>query len=341
MMLKEYINTTLQLTIVLFLFLSAFLVKPEFFNGIVTGKQYGLELAALCMAGYLIFFLPFRKSIRVTRVDTGIIILCLWYLLGEIINGFPFISVEHAVFSIGLWMSIYLFTRQSSGKPVFVWGVICIWLAMILVQALMGLMQLHGKAASHHYLFNITGTFHNPGPFAGFIISALPLALGVILALQQVGYSGTKDRNLKLWKWQVKLHDNAFYLQKAIIFLCYGVIILLMLVIPAARSRAAWMAGLAGSAYLLLKHPAIAGYRDKVIGLFSRMSFFPRLMVIISCLYPAASCRYGSVPYEAGLCQWQGADVAGYMGGGKRKTPFWPWLRFIQCPVHACPGKVV
>jgi hypothetical protein len=128
MMLKEYINTSLQLTLIIILFLSTFLVKPEFFNGIVTGKQYALELAVACVVVYLIFFLPFRKSIRVTRVDTGIIILCFWYLLGEIITGFPFISVEHAVFSIVLYGAIYLFTRQSSSKPEFIWGVTCIWL---------------------------------------------------------------------------------------------------------------------------------------------------------------------------------------------------------------------
>jgi O-antigen polymerase len=214
MMLKEYINTTLRLTLVLFLFLSAFLVKPEFFNAIVTGKQHGLELGVAGIAVFMIFTLPFTKAMRISRVDAGIMIFSLWYLLGEAINGYPFISVEHAVFSIGLWLTIYLFTRQSSSKPEFIWGVTCIWLAMILLQALTGLMQLHGRTASHHYLFNITGTFHNPGPFAGYIVSALPLALGVMLALQQVGYSGTKDRKLKLWKWQVKLHDMLFTFKK-------------------------------------------------------------------------------------------------------------------------------
>ncbi|TVR83363.1 MAG: hypothetical protein EA412_00930 [Chitinophagaceae bacterium] len=162
----------------------------------------------------------------------------------------------------------------------FIWEVTCIWLVMILVQALMGLMQLHDKAASHHFLFNITGTFHNPGPFAGFIVSALPLALGVMLAIKQDGYFGKGNRYLKVWKWQVKLHDNVFYLQKAMIFLCYGVIISLLLVIPAARSRAAWVAGLAGCVYVLWKHPGFADYHDKLTGIFNRMSFFPRLTVI-------------------------------------------------------------
>jgi hypothetical protein len=70
-MLKEYINTTLRLALVVFLFSSAFLVKPEFFNGIVTGKQYGLELAVGCIAVYLIFFLPFRKNTRFSVLAFG------------------------------------------------------------------------------------------------------------------------------------------------------------------------------------------------------------------------------------------------------------------------------
>jgi O-antigen polymerase len=56
----------------------------------------------------------------------------------------------------------------------------------------MGFLQLHGRTASNHFLFNITGTFHNPGPFAGFVVSALPLALGVMLSLTRFGYSGKK-----------------------------------------------------------------------------------------------------------------------------------------------------
>ncbi len=129
-------------------------------------------------------------------------------------------------------------------------------------------------------------------PFAGFIVSALPLALGVMLALKQNGYSGKGKRYLKAWKWQVRLQDNAFYLQKAVIFLCYGVIISLILVIPAARSRAAWIAGAAGCAYLVWKHPCIAGFRDKLTGIFNRMSFIHRFI------------RGRALPSDV----WQGAE---------------------------------
>ena len=85
---------------------------------------------------------------------------------------------------------------------------------------------------------------------------------------------------MKLWKWQVKFYDKAFYFQKAIIYLSYGIIIALLLVIPASQSRAAWIAGMAGCAYVLWKHPGLAGYRYKVTGFFRRMTLFPRLAVV-------------------------------------------------------------
>ena len=120
MMLKESINISLRLTLVLLLFLSAFQVKPEFFNGMVTGKQYGLELVVACIAVFMIFTLPFTKTMRISRVDAGIIVFSLWYLLGEIIIGFLYYSPENTVFIITLYGANYLFIRQSSGKPVFI-----------------------------------------------------------------------------------------------------------------------------------------------------------------------------------------------------------------------------
>ncbi len=309
-MLRSQINTFLQLAFVVLLFSSAFLIKPEFFNGIVTGKEYGLELGVAGIAAYLILTLPFIKELRISLVDACILIFCQWYLLNELITGFSYISIEHAAFITCLWLTIYLFIRLSSSKPEFIWGVISIWLVTVLIQASLGLIQLHGKATSNHFLFNITGTFHNPGPFAGFVVSALPLALGVILALKSYDNSVWKYRNLKLWKWLVKYHVDAFNFQKAIVYLCYGVVIALFLVIPAAQSRAAWIAGMAGCAYMLWKHPGLAGHRYKVTGFFRRVSLPLRLTVLLFAFILLLSAGTGLYFMKQGsasgrLLMWQ------------------------------------
>ena len=46
-----------------------------------------------------------------------------------------------------------------------------------LAEAVWGLMQLYGILPSQHNLFKITGSFFNPGPYAGYLAVVFPLAL--------------------------------------------------------------------------------------------------------------------------------------------------------------------
>lgn len=45
------------------------------------------------------------------------------------------------------------------------------------VQALAGLSQLYGFAPSRHSLYDLTGSFFNPGPYSGYLAVVLPLCL--------------------------------------------------------------------------------------------------------------------------------------------------------------------
>ncbi|MDE6349086.1 MAG: hypothetical protein K2L60_10685, partial [Bacteroides sp.] len=55
------------------------------------------------------------------------------------------------------------------------------------VQALLGLLQLYGYAASHHSLYAMTGSFFNPGPYSGYLAMALPVCLHQWLTGGSVG----------------------------------------------------------------------------------------------------------------------------------------------------------
>ena len=50
-------------------------------------------------------------------------------------------------------------------------------------QAILGLFQLYGLENSYHGGFNITGTFFNPAPYAGFLTAVFPIALYQLLVL--------------------------------------------------------------------------------------------------------------------------------------------------------------
>ena len=97
-------------------------------------------------------------------------------------------------------------------------------LFVITVYALWGLLQLHGYMKSYNNLFAISGSFFNPGPYAGFLACGVPLALHSVL----------------------KGNNRA---EKILGIVC---LVSVGLVIPATMSRAAWLAVVAGSVPVIL-----------------------------------------------------------------------------------------
>src|SRR5690554_2450369 len=106
-------------------------------------------------------------------------------------------------------------------------------------------MQLYGFSPSHHALFDITGTFHNPGPFSGFVASALPMALGII-AFPVLVMDASKTITTR----------HPVLLAVFIRALAWIILIAAALVLLSAQSRAAWIAGMVGCLFVLASHPA-------------------------------------------------------------------------------------
>ena len=53
------------------------------------------------------------------------------------------------------------------------------------VQAVIGLRQVFGFEASGHALYALTGSFFNPGPYAGYLAMALPVCLYEYLCIER------------------------------------------------------------------------------------------------------------------------------------------------------------
>lgn len=117
-------------------------------------------------------------------------------------------------------VTYFIFRRLTTFAPV------CFTHAALLlsgtIEALWGLAQLYGFAPSQHSRFELTGSFFNPGPYSGFLVAILPLALH---------YTLTACRTARI--------------------LSGAVLVLLLLVLPATLSRGAWLAALAGCAIVL------------------------------------------------------------------------------------------
>lgn len=80
-------------------------------------------------------------------------------------------------------------------------------------EAVLGLRQLHGLAASGHSMYALTGSFFNPGPYSGYLAMILPVCLYQWLT------GGKAKRRVS-----------------------GGVMLLILCVLPAGMSRSAWLA---------------------------------------------------------------------------------------------------
>jgi tetratricopeptide (TPR) repeat protein len=198
-------------------------------------------------------------------------LLFVWFayiITKSIIQKEPF-PLNYAEFT-GLAV-LYMILRIIR-KEHFLW----LFLALIaggILQAIYGNLQLWSYYPSHHNLFKLTGSFFNPGPYAGYLASVFPAALGFWIFSIRItrekqnpslsGIIGVLNRGLKnVTTWlnktglQIKKTETGSPQKNLLneIGTCLAVtaLISIILVLPASRSRAAWLAVLGASAYLFV-----------------------------------------------------------------------------------------
>ena len=106
-----------------------------------------------------------------------------------------------------------------------------VWLLIALgtAEALHGFGQLMGLWPSGHSLYRMTGSFYNPGPYMGYLALSLPLCLH---------------------EWMRPAQGVARWRQRA----AMAAAALILCLLPAGMSRAAWAAATAAAGYVLWMH---------------------------------------------------------------------------------------
>lgn len=181
------------------------------------------------------------KTIRISKLDIALLLLIFYITINRYISqsnyGFSIRYME----LLGLGV-IYIVLRTFSIKA-YLWIFLAIVISGI-VQAIYGNLQLLGYYPSNHSGFNITGSFFNPGPYAGFIAVVYSISLGMNLF---------KDNIIQQIYTSIKITSK--YLRISIKFIFEYIpltgVICTMLVIPATRSRAAWLAVLLSSLIII------------------------------------------------------------------------------------------
>ncbi len=244
------------MTIALVLLTVSYVTDTGLMHGLIFTKWLWLAVMAIPIGIVTAFNLLFKPAKPdVAHADILVVLLFGWVLVRTLMSGHGTGNLLfYAVPVIIVWLFVRLFITD---RRTMIWTLI-IYLSIVGIQCILGLLQLYGFAPSLHSMYNITGTFHNPGPYSGFLVSGLPMALGLSMShlsdFPNGRKEGIKSTILPAYfvhyvknRTGITLPDSGTLLK----YFSQIVIVLILLVLPAARSRAAWLGGLVGSAYIL------------------------------------------------------------------------------------------
>jgi O-antigen ligase len=254
---------------------TVFVVSDNLANSTVSGKYFwfyaGMGLVAIAT---LITAVYYKKQYRFSIVD-GLVLLFAGsvYLSALVSNDASQNTTKLTLF--GLLAVLYFCIRlchfchcgldpQSPSKDTAPVGGSRVkrgmtaqrWMTFVfiltgLVEAVWGLRQLYGFASSQHGLFRLTGSFFNPGPYAGYLAVVFPMALHYCITPK------SPEGDFGEWVFSIFAHLKKLLPQVPFRgFRGWGYLgaitcIAILLVLPAAMSRASWLAVVAGSAVVL------------------------------------------------------------------------------------------
>lgn len=209
----------------------------------ITSKFVIFVYSCIVIVGVWVLLFAFSKpkAINISKLDIALFLLLSYIIINRyfIQNNFGF-SIRYLEL-LGLSF-IYIILRNLSIKS-YAWFLLVIVISGI-IQAVYGNLQLFDYYPSNHSGFKMTGSFFNPGPYAGFLTAVYPIALGMYLFKEKI----TKQVQSQL-KSKLKIINTI----TAYIFEYIPLIglVSIILVIPALRTRAAWIAVLLSSVILI------------------------------------------------------------------------------------------
>ncbi len=273
-----YITYSVLLTATLLLlgalFITPFATGGEMFGRLLGSKLLRIEEIAIPLAFSLSLLLLFSKRITITRADIAVLLFLVWCAATEVtIHSLDTTLFLRQLYPYMLWGMIYLALRMATSQPAGITFVTVVWIVATGVMAVMGLMQIYGKVPSNHNLFPATGPFHNPGPFSGWIVAALPAAFAIMLATWSKGMQAVKKRTLQAGRYSIEVITSPWwYVRYLLLFITAATLLAALVVLPPAGSRAAWIATAGGLAYVVWFYPGRLDARERFREWFGRLS---------------------------------------------------------------------
>jgi tetratricopeptide (TPR) repeat protein len=209
-------------------------------NGIVSSKYFWFYASMTLLSVVAIPAAIIRRKER-TRFKLPDLLILLFCLAAVLITLNHTGRLTNKCLLLIFLMLFYFYLRIFfAGDSKLIYN-LCVLAFVItgLVEAVWGLMQLYGFTSSQHHLFKMTGSFFNPGPYSGWLAMVFPMALGYVVFnyFNHKGHKVTQSLFERISKTSEKT-------------LCLLTGLSIILALPAAMSRASWLAALGGSAFI-------------------------------------------------------------------------------------------
>lgn len=222
---------------------TVFVVIPELWNGVVTGKYFWFFWTQTAFSGLtLLNVLLRKKNWSVSILDVFVLLFIGYCSVNYLTRDTGFEIKLYLLLFLGMfYICLRVFIQAIAGAS---WVLPAALITAGLVESVYGLTQLYGLSPSYHALYKITGHFFNPGPFSGFVAITVPLALYYVLSFW-------KEAGERLQEIRSPISiENKIFSERNIplLLVCLSVLDLVAaaLVIPTAMSRSAWLSIVAG-----------------------------------------------------------------------------------------------
>lgn len=215
---------------------TVFVIDNSLSEGITSGKYFWFYISiSMAAVACVISYIFNHRAVKFTFTDLCVTLFCLsgvltsYLAIGDVNN-----KLVLFILAFCLYFLLRIFIVQTdSAKYVLVF----FFIITGLVEAIWGMRQLYGYTYSHHYLFKTTGSFHNPGPYAGYLAVVLPAALYFIL------------RNYKVSKQEFK---NVLFPFRSHYVISIITFVAIIAILPVTMSRSSWVAAAGGCIFVVV-----------------------------------------------------------------------------------------
>lgn len=215
---------------------TVFIIDKSIPHGIVLGQAFGAsKVMPFTSILVLISYLINKKSICLSFTDLLFLLFIAsgigvtWLVAKEFT---PKMMVLVYIAILYLLLKVLIYQRRNT----FFFFMMTLMITG-LIEAIWGLKQLFGFTHSQHALFKTTGSFYNPGPYAGYLAMIAPVALHYVL---------------RYWHYFHKKIQILYWKQYCVLVLSITTLTSIWIVLPSTGSRASWLAVIIGFAVVLI-----------------------------------------------------------------------------------------